>query len=192
VRVGDVGVREKEQAVVVGEAPPGRDIDASINERRKEFLRIADARECKHPAAAERGEEACVRLQMRREHRDVAPAGLRGDIGRAERISNHDQRMGACKLRAQRRPQGTGRDHPAVADAAPGVDDDHGCVLGERGILEAVIHDDHAAAGNDGGRGALDPRARHDGRGDAGQEQRLVPDLARAVALRIDPPPRLR
>ena len=99
---------------------------------------------------------------------------------------DHDQRMGARELRGERRPQRTSRDHPAIADGAPGVDDEHRKVLGERGILEAVIHDDDARAGSDCHAGAADAIARHDGRRDARQQKRLVAHLAGAVPSRVD------
>jgi hypothetical protein len=59
--------------------------------------------------------------------------------------------MGARHLHAERRTHRAGRDHPAVADAAARVDDEHRSVLGERRILEAVVHHDHAGAGYDRG-----------------------------------------
>ena len=93
--------------------------------------------------------------------------------------------MGARELRIERRPQRTGRYDPAVADAAPGVDHEHREVLGERRIVEPIVHDDDARAGGDGG--ALDAVPRHDGRRRAREQERLVAHVVRAMARRIDP-----
>src|SRR5262249_55444671 len=83
------------------------------------------------------------------------------------------------------RPQRTGRNDPAVADAAPGVDHEHRKILDERGIVEAVVHDDDARAGGDGG--ALDAVARHNGRRRAREQQRLVAHVPRTMPRPIGP-----
>src|SRR5262249_57158649 len=93
-------------------------------------------------------------------------------------------RMGRRELRIERRPQRTGRYDPAVADAAPGVDHEQRKVLGERGIVKPIIHDDDARAGGYGS--ALDAVPRHDGRRRAREQERLVAHVVRALARRID------
>ena len=129
---------------------------------------------------------ARVRLQARLEHRKVA--GTRGgrDLGGAGRGTHHQQRIGTLELSAQRRPQRAGRDHLAVADAAPGVDHQHREILGQRRILKPVIHDDDAGAGGDCEARAGNARSRHHGRRRARQQQRLVADLGRTMPGGID------
>ena len=73
-------------------------------------------------------------------------AGLRNDIARAHVVADDQQRIAALELRVERRAQRTGRKHASIADAAPAIDDGDGEVLGQRGILQAVIHDDDAGA----------------------------------------------
>ena len=89
--------------------------------------------------------------------------------------------------RRERRPQRTGGDDPAIADAAPGIDDEQRKVLGKRRILKAVVHDDDARPAGDRHPRALDAVARHDGRRHARQQQRLVAHVERAMPRRIDP-----
>ena len=102
-------------------------------------------------------------------------------------LADHDQRLRAIELRAERRAQRPGRNDPAVADAAPGIDHQHGKILGQRRVLEAVVHDDDAGAGRDRRLRALHAVARNDGRRGARQQQRLVADVGGAMLRRIDP-----
>ena len=108
-------------------------------------------------------------------------AGRGGDIARALAVADHQQRVGARELRIERRPQGSGRKHARIAEAAPSVDDRQGEILGERCILQAVVHDDDAGAGRARGLRASDAVARDDGRRHARQQQRLVADLRGAI-----------
>ena len=73
-------------------------------------------------------------------------AGCR-QVARAVAVADHQERIGALKLRCKRRAQGPGGKHASVAEPAPGVDHGQRKILGERGILQAVVHDDDAGAG---------------------------------------------
>ena len=106
---------------------------------------------------------------------------------RAVALADDQQRVGALKLRVERRAQRPGREHAAIADAAAAVDHGHGEILGERAVLQAVVHDDDAGALRLRQRGAGDAVARDDGRRRAREQQRLVADLGRAVRVRLDP-----
>ena len=80
----------------------------------------------------------------------------RDDVAGARHLADHQQRVGARELRVERRPQRPGGKHPAVADAAPAVDHRDREILGQRRILQAVVHDDDAGAGSS--RGLARPR----------------------------------
>jgi hypothetical protein len=56
----------------------------------------------------------------------------------------------------------------------------------QRWILKAVIHDDDAGAAEPRRLRAGDAVPRHDGRGEAGEEERLVADIGGAMDRRID------
>ena len=71
-------------------------------------------------ATAMSGDEAGIRLEPCVKHRDAVRARARDDIRRRRRGADHQHRMGALELRAERRAQGPGRRHQAVADAAAG------------------------------------------------------------------------
>ena len=69
------------------------------------------------------------------------------------------------------------------------VDDQHGEILGERRILEAVVHDDDARARCASQPRARDAVARDDGRRDAREQQRLVADIGRRMCAAGRPRP---
>ena len=104
----------------------------------------------------------------------------------AAAVADHDQRIGAGKLRRQRRAQGTGGKHAAIAEAAVAVDHDQRGILGDRGILETVVHQDHAGALRARQRDAVDAIARDHHRNRPRQHQRLVADIGRDMARGID------
>jgi len=95
--------------------------------------------------------------------------------------------MRARKLAPQRRPQGAGRDDPAITDAASGVNDEQRKVLGKGRILKAVVHDDDARRTGDRHPRALDAIARDDRRRHACEQKRLVAHVERAMPPWIDP-----
>ena len=67
------------------------------------------------------------------------------------------------------------------------IDDEDGKILGQRRILESVVHDDDAGAGRHRRLRALHAVARDDGGRGARQQQRLVADIGCAMLHRIDP-----
>ena len=102
-------------------------------------------------------------------------------------LADHDQRLRAIKLRAERRAQRPGRNGPAVADAPPAIDDKNGEILGQRRILKSVIHDDDGRPRRHCRLRTLRAITRHDGRRRTRQQQRLVADIGGAMLQRIDP-----
>ena len=137
-------------AMMVGEAPGRGDRDAG---RRAAWRRISPDRRCRRrrarglpPSAAM---NAGIRREPRAEDRQRRAARFVRDVGCAAAVADHDQRLRAIELRAERRAQRPGRDHAAVADAAPRIDHEDGEILGQRRVLEAVVHDDDARAGRD-------------------------------------------
>ena len=89
----------------------------------KNFSGIGDPGECQDFAPGERGERLPIRLDAAVKDRQAAPAGsLLHDRGAVARADSHE-RLRACELGFKRRPQRAGRKNPAVADAAPAVDE---------------------------------------------------------------------
>ena len=131
---------------MVGEAAGRSDRDAGVGQRREELLRIADAGKSQDAAAADRGNKAGIGPQLGRKDRNIPHSRGRDDIRSPRGRPHHDQRMRPHKLRLKRRAQRSGGNDPAIADAALPIDHQHRKILGERRILEAVIHDDDAAA----------------------------------------------
>ena len=89
----------------------------------------------------------------------------------------------------QRRSERSGRHRQAIAEATAAVDHGNSQVLGEPGVLQAVVHDDDG----DGMRPRLDrmrPRsaiARDQRRHNSSEQQRLVADVTGHVGLGIHP-----
>ena len=123
--------------------------------RRAALRRISPDRRCR-----QRRERACrpsdamnarVGLEPRRETPAARACARRRRPAPHRRRRPRAARLRAIELRVERRAQRPGRKHPAVADAAPAVDDEDGKILGQRRILEAVVHHDDARAGRDRG-----------------------------------------
>ena len=89
----------------------------------------------------------------------------------------HD-RVGAGEAAAQIFAQRPGRDHPAVAKAIIGVDDEQRQSLGDRRVLKPVVEQDRLGAGFDRGGDTGGAVARDPARRARGEQQRLVADLA--------------
>ena len=109
-----------------------------------------------------------------------------GDLVGGAACADDNQRIGAGELRRQRRAQRPRGKHPAIAETAVAVDDDQRRVLGDRRILKAVIHQDHAGVARPRQRRALDAVARHHHGDRARHHQRLVADVGGGVMQRID------
>ena len=135
------------------------------------------------------GERLRIRLEPAVEHRQ--PARARGRERPAAPAAPSPITSSACarvELRFERRAQRAGRKHLAVADAArgrrpPGSKDPWRAP----GFWKPSSMTIDAGAGRARRVGAGDAVARHDGRRDARQQQRLVADVGRAMARRIDP-----
>src|SRR5262249_36852020 len=108
-----------------------------------------------------------------------------GGRGVADR-TDQDDRVGVLKLSVEWRTQRTGRNHLPIANPAAAVDDEHGEVLGERGILEAVVHYDDAPSGSNRGLRSCGAVMRDDRGRLAREQQRLVANVGGAIALRVD------
>ena len=76
------------------------------------------------------------------------------------------------EVRLDLRPQRTGPEHPAIADAAGTVEHRDDEVLGEQRVLPAIVRDDGVGSGLGSGRGARRANAGDDGRGDANEQRR--------------------
>ena len=98
---------------------------------------------------------------MGRQHEPSPRRDLGGNGFAGGSLADNDQRIGAGKLRRQRRAQGPGGKHLAIADAAVAVDHDQRSIFCDRRILEAVIHQDHAGALRARQGDAIDTVARH-------------------------------
>ena len=180
---GDFARRE---AMMIGETPACRDRDAIGFERREEFAGIGDAGECEHPRAGELGDGGGLRGKLAVEPRQAAPPrGRDRRLGSSARGTDHQHGVGMIELGFERRPQRTGREHPAIADAAAAVEHRDDEVLGERRVLPAVVHDDGVGSGPRRRRGARRAIMGDDGGGDAGEQQRFVAD--RVGGLPVDP-----
>ena len=142
-----------------------------------------------HPVRGAPGTPGCSRPRRRHGASPSRPAKTRApqDDGDGLVASARSQPSpGRAEAAQQAAAQGPGGQHPAVTDAAPGVDDEHREILFERRILESVIHDDDAGAGSDCKSRARDAVTRDDGGCPAREQKRLVADLRRAVPRRID------
>ncbi len=158
---------------------------AGAGKRVEELLRPADAGKGEQrvfpPFAKPDG------LQPRTEH---LPAGTRRGADQrlgALAVADQHQRVGPAELDGERCPQRARRRHHAVADADRTVDADQRQVLGQRRVLETVVHDDQVDALRQEELGPRDPVGTHHGRRRRGEQHRLVPDVGRGVARRIDP-----
>src|SRR5262249_25791967 len=91
--------------------------------------------------------------------------------------------MGAGELSIERRPQWASWKDLAVAETAPAIDHQHGKVLVQRGILEAVVHHDDTGASGVRSLRPLDAVMRDDRRCHTGEQERLVAHVARAIPV---------
>ena len=77
-------------------------------------------------ARFQRRDRGRIGHQPAMEHRQAARAPMRRTSAAATSprpiLADHQQRIAARKLRVERRAQGTGGKHAAIADAAPAVD----------------------------------------------------------------------
>ena len=112
-------------------------------------------------------------------------AALIGGVGRIA----HDDGVDEADLELERRAQRAGGDHLAVADPALSVDQRNRQILGNRCILQAIIHDDDArlAAARLDGDDARAPVVRDERRRDAGKQQRLISVKPRGAGRDLDP-----
>jgi hypothetical protein len=169
--------------VVVGEALAREELGAAGLERREELARPPDAREGEEATPAQarrilrrglerRAQDRCARGEARGEAEPVLP-DQREAVGEREPVR---------KRRAQR----PGRHRPPVAEARLAIDHDEAQRLGERGVLQPVVHDDAVRALGGGEARARDAIARDDGGRDAREQERLVAGVGGGVARGID------
>ncbi len=109
-----------------------------------------------------------------------------GDLCGAGALADQQQGLDVTQLRLQRRAQRSCRKHEAIAESAPPVHHRDRKVLGERWILQSVIHHDHGRAGGFRELRALDAVARNDDRRSPCEQQRLIADIGGGVPGRID------
>ncbi len=100
-----------------------------------------------------------------------------------------DNRIGQAELEVQRRAQRSGRYDPTIAEPAPAVDDSQDQILGQRRVLQTIIHDDGiapGAGGLDGARtGGTVPR--HQRRRLTRQQQWLIANVRSPIIAGVDP-----
>ena len=103
----------------------------------------------------------------------------RSEMRQAARVhiaaEQHDS-IGAGKAPPEALAQRPRRDHPAIAKAVAGIDDDQRQILGEPGFCSPSSSNDHAGAGRGRGAHAGGAVARHPARRSRGKQQRLVAD----------------
>ena len=171
---------------MIGKTDLVGDRDPGFEQSGEKFLRIADAGKGEDRPIADRSDHCGVGHEAGVEYGEASAFRGLDHGGRSLRRTDDDDRMRMFQLRRERRPQRSGRDHEAVADAAAAVDQNNRKVLGQGRILKAVIHDDHGRAVAMRGFGAGDAIAGHDGRREPRQKQRLVADGRRRMARSFD------
>ncbi len=157
---------------MVGKAAGG-DLCAGGRQRREELFRPPDAGEGKHTPALQSA-AAAGSGSGRARMRGLPARSVSRATASPPAPSPITSAVGARPLRGKRRAQRSGREAQAVADARLAVDDGDRQILGERRVLQAVVHDDDARAARDG-----EPRA-----GRAGRARRRSGRRARAGAAR--------
>ena len=93
--------------------------------------------------------------------------------------------MDAIQLRFKRCAQGACREYTPVANAAAPIHDRYGKILRDRGVLESVVHDNRIGLPFHGCMHTRRAVTRHDGRCDAGEQQRFVAHID--GTLMVDP-----
>src|SRR6516165_237488 len=120
------------------------------------------------------------------DYRDVVALRAFDDRRRSGRRPATDNGVRDLNLGLERRPQRTGRDNAAVADAAAAVNKQDREILGQRRILKPVVHDDDGRTVLSRSFGPRHAIARYDSWGEARQQERLVADGRRSMPSRID------
>ena len=131
----------------------------------------------KNLARAERRQRAALGFEAPVEDPYVVTARNLEERCGIGRRADREKGLRARHLHIERRAQGTGRNQPAVADAAAAVDHEDRQILDQRRILKAVVHHDDGGAIASRHRCARDALARHDGGCEPRQEERLVADV---------------
>src|SRR5258706_14326779 len=128
--------------MVIREGDRLGDVGPQLGEQGEESLGIADAGIGDDARAAADPRDVALRAGLRAEHgaREVlleAPGAYRPiwPIGRRRTID--DDGIYDAELKLERRTQRAGRDHLAIADPTPRIDDRHRQVLGQLRVLEA-------------------------------------------------------
>ena len=157
-------------------------------EQRVEALRVGDAGEGDNGPLGEPGGVA-LRLGAGLQHRAGKPAlqqrvdALGLAVASSLRLPDDDC-IDKAELEFHRCAQRSRRDHLAVAEPARAVDDGDGEILGQRRVLQAVVHDD--------GADFAAARLQHEDAGLAVARRRASARRARAAAARRRSGARLR
>ncbi len=100
-------------------------------------------------------------------------------------LAHHHQRIGLADLGGKRRAQGPGRQAQAVAGADLRIHQSQRQILGQRRVLEAIVHQNEACLQRGSEGCAFRPVGGND-RGSGGRQQkRLVAYIGAAVFLRV-------
>ena len=162
------------------------DLGAEAAQRGEEFPGIADPGKGK-TAQAGPVHAGAQRLQppaQMRQATDLA-APCPDKALPCRRRPYRQQEVGARQTRGHRFAQRPGGQAPPIAEPAHGIDHHDGDIVGHRGVLKPVIHDDHlrpATSGEARGAGAV---AADEGRREGGDQQRLVADIGGAMRRRV-------
>ena len=170
--------------MVIGEGAGGGKFGAQLAQGFEELLRAADPREG-HDRAVSQGVGG-VRIGDQSGAQQGQIGGQQGGAVPAV-LADQDHRVGAGQTASEALAQRTRGDREAVAEAVAAVHHQERQVLGQAGILEAVVHRQEVRAGGDGRRRAGGPVGPDPGRRGLGQQQGLVAHRGGIVARRIDP-----
>ena len=133
-------------AVMVGKGLALRDRDAGLRDGCEKFLRIADAGEGENLARFQRRDRGRIGHQPAVENRQSARRGG-NDIARgfpSPTTSSASVRASCAASGARKGPAGNTRALPMPRRPSTTAMRE---ILGERGVLQAVVHDDDAGAG---------------------------------------------
>ena len=174
------------EAMMIGKASPVRYLNACGVECCEKLFRIGNACEGEDPASTDCVDDSSIRFESAVKNGNPSLLGTLDDACGAVRRSDHDQRLRVTELQLQRSAQRSSGNDPAIADAAPAVDENKTQVLGERRILKTIIHDDDARSGGTCECRSGDAVARDDGGREPRQKNRFVADIGGSMQRWVD------
>ena len=110
--------------MMIGEGAFADNIDPARTQRPEEPVGIADPGKGQDAFASQCRYRGILRLEMCRQHRFAPGSDVGSNRLGGVAIADDDQRVGASKLRRQRRAQRTRGKHASIAETALAVDHD--------------------------------------------------------------------